>query len=548
MEKINTFRGQNDFLSNMYPCTIRYKGILFSCAEAAYQYHKLIPCKETLGFWKLDGKEAKQLGRKLKMKPNWDNEKIKVMTEIVTEKFKQNANLMIKLLDTGDTHLEEGNQWGDTYWGTVNGKGENHLGKILMEIREKYKYKYKFYIKELEIKNINAKIEEINLKRIEKDKIPLEYPIYTDMYKNKRKVNYDFPLKINMEGITQELVRTSSQLYMITKDNKNKKLVLLLRPYSVDELIGIHQEIVKLSKKGVQCLAPDGKPCLSKMDKILKWLCQDNIMKISVVYYDNTKIINRKAMKAKIFTLNNIIMTNPLNEEYAIHYYEDYSTLYLESYRSQPYLSLDDMGEEIAPIYSKKYFRKVPNQRWTLLTRCSAWVQTKYTDKGIKVPPLKSYAKFYVNYIGDPAEISNNKEIVKELNPVIINICKLSGINPDDYTREDLVEVLKFMLNNLKNFIDESLSLNQLKELYNIIPDSITLYNTRYVIKDIVKDIIIERFNSGLYPLDEDICCTFNVKTSKADYSNVIDDDYNLYIENIGYEDGYVHSEEEEDE
>lgn len=39
--------------------------------------------------------------------------------------------------------LIEGNYWHDTYWGVCEGVGENHLGKLLMEIRnELYIGKY----------------------------------------------------------------------------------------------------------------------------------------------------------------------------------------------------------------------------------------------------------------------------------------------------------------------------------------------------------------------------------------------------------------------
>jgi len=31
----------------------------------------------------------------------------------------------LKLLETGDAHLEEGNDWGDRYCGTVHGVGQN---------------------------------------------------------------------------------------------------------------------------------------------------------------------------------------------------------------------------------------------------------------------------------------------------------------------------------------------------------------------------------------------------------------------------------------
>ena len=35
-----------------------------------------------------------------------------------------------------DVDLIEGNTWGDTFWGQVDGKGENKLGKLLMKIRD----------------------------------------------------------------------------------------------------------------------------------------------------------------------------------------------------------------------------------------------------------------------------------------------------------------------------------------------------------------------------------------------------------------------------
>ena len=58
------------------------------------------------------------------------------MYEIVKDKFSRNPELRVKLLNTGDIELIEGNYWGDTFWGVCNGKGENHLGKILMRVRK----------------------------------------------------------------------------------------------------------------------------------------------------------------------------------------------------------------------------------------------------------------------------------------------------------------------------------------------------------------------------------------------------------------------------
>lgn len=70
------------------------------------------------------------------MRSDWEEVKDKVMYEIVLAKFTQNPDLKEKLLATGDEYLEEGNTWGDTIWGTVDGVGENRLGKILMRVRD----------------------------------------------------------------------------------------------------------------------------------------------------------------------------------------------------------------------------------------------------------------------------------------------------------------------------------------------------------------------------------------------------------------------------
>ena len=61
--------------------------------------------------------------------------KVKLMFDLVTEKFKQNPELKQKLLETGNQELIEGNTWNDTFWGVCNGQGQNWLGKILMLVR-----------------------------------------------------------------------------------------------------------------------------------------------------------------------------------------------------------------------------------------------------------------------------------------------------------------------------------------------------------------------------------------------------------------------------
>jgi len=58
------------------------------------------------------------------------------MEEILYLKFTQNPDLGDKLLAT-EGLIEEKNSWGDTFWGTCEGVGQNHLGRLLMKTREK---------------------------------------------------------------------------------------------------------------------------------------------------------------------------------------------------------------------------------------------------------------------------------------------------------------------------------------------------------------------------------------------------------------------------
>jgi ribA/ribD-fused uncharacterized protein len=131
---ITHFRDEHAFLSNMYPCTIKMGKYTFKCAEAAFQAAK---CPERAHeFEALDGPAAKALGRKVNLRPDWANVRIKFMHRILKAKFTQNLDLMKKLIHTKNTYLVEGNTWKDTFWGICNGVGHNHLGRLLMAVRE----------------------------------------------------------------------------------------------------------------------------------------------------------------------------------------------------------------------------------------------------------------------------------------------------------------------------------------------------------------------------------------------------------------------------
>ena len=68
-------------------------------------------------FTQLRPSASKKLGRRVQLRPDWEEVKVGIMEEIVRAKFTQNEDLKWRLIGTGDAYLEEGNTWHDTCWG-----------------------------------------------------------------------------------------------------------------------------------------------------------------------------------------------------------------------------------------------------------------------------------------------------------------------------------------------------------------------------------------------------------------------------------------------
>jgi len=134
---IQSFNGENRFLSNFYPCDISDVFMLhYHSVEAAYQASKTMEFEEREQFSKITNPAyAKALGKKLILRDDWNEVKLRLMTNFIRQKFAFGSELAQMLIDTENEELIEGSWWGDKYWGVCNGKGENHLGKILMARR-----------------------------------------------------------------------------------------------------------------------------------------------------------------------------------------------------------------------------------------------------------------------------------------------------------------------------------------------------------------------------------------------------------------------------
>lgn len=146
---VQEFRGEYSFLSNFYLCDVPLeidngKIGVFPSSEHAFMYLKAPEnpvWQQTCLSPAVSPSYVKKLGRKVKMtRTDWNTYRLIAMETVLRAKFNTNTYLRIKLLKI-DGLIEEGNNWGDVFWGVDNitREGANHLGKLLMKIRDSYK-------------------------------------------------------------------------------------------------------------------------------------------------------------------------------------------------------------------------------------------------------------------------------------------------------------------------------------------------------------------------------------------------------------------------
>lgn len=135
------FRGEHSFLSNFTPVVIQYMGRTYASVEHAY-----MSAKSDDPMWKdycsnpnISASDAKREGKKVGLISHWEIRKYRVMEDCLRLKFNQEP-FRSMLIATGDQNIQEGNRWGDRVWGVDLKEnpnvGENHLGRLLMMIRE----------------------------------------------------------------------------------------------------------------------------------------------------------------------------------------------------------------------------------------------------------------------------------------------------------------------------------------------------------------------------------------------------------------------------
>lgn len=128
--------------SNLYKRDIEFEGIIYPTAEHAYQAGKAR--RPAVRDWLMAAPTPSLLAMAAHglyvwdIAPDWSKTKFDRMKRVLLAKYTQHPDLRSLLLSTGTARLVESatvDNAVNRLWGEVNGKGQNKLGGLLMEVR-----------------------------------------------------------------------------------------------------------------------------------------------------------------------------------------------------------------------------------------------------------------------------------------------------------------------------------------------------------------------------------------------------------------------------
>lgn len=143
MKLIDSFSGNNNFLSNFFHAPVKIHGEDYRTNEHWYQAMKAYAPEYRARIRNIYSPgAAKKEGRNVMMHPDFEANKDAIMVRGLVAKFAQYPYLFQMLEKTGEAIIVEGNKWHDNYWGNCNCpkceavEGLNKLGNSLMVLRD----------------------------------------------------------------------------------------------------------------------------------------------------------------------------------------------------------------------------------------------------------------------------------------------------------------------------------------------------------------------------------------------------------------------------
>ena len=200
------FFNHYSFMNPWIKTPITVEGITFDSLQRAFTYQKANRKneKEFILREDLTPKELAEYHEMIPNPPRWRETEKRILQFLHDQKFPIGSSLAEQIVDTSNYLLLNENYWGDTRLGTVNGCGQNLLGRILMDRRE---------VIATHGRKLRAEREE----RWKKEAIE----------RSKKPVNYDTTnlRPSTIDHLQYTTASTSSPIYTITASSSNSFIV-----------------------------------------------------------------------------------------------------------------------------------------------------------------------------------------------------------------------------------------------------------------------------------------------------------------------------------
>jgi ADP-ribosylglycohydrolase/predicted NAD-dependent protein-ADP-ribosyltransferase YbiA (DUF1768 family) len=139
VKTVDSFRGPYSFLSNSARIPIEIDGTRYPTLEHAYGAWRMADPDDAEAIRLVPTPVGAAVFRHLtatELRPVSDAARLDYMRRLLEAKFAPGSLPAAWLQKTGRTNLVNNVWWNDRFWGVVSGAGDNHLGRLLEEVRE----------------------------------------------------------------------------------------------------------------------------------------------------------------------------------------------------------------------------------------------------------------------------------------------------------------------------------------------------------------------------------------------------------------------------
>ena len=139
------YQADTDWLATEYEAPFELDGVEWPTVDHYFLCAQMADPVDVRAIMEIENPwDAREYAVGKPLRDGFDELRLDVMAAALFEKFECNPPLKGRLIATGDRDIQVSSLWPNTFWGVhkpadkIRPEGQNHLGKLLMMIRQYY--------------------------------------------------------------------------------------------------------------------------------------------------------------------------------------------------------------------------------------------------------------------------------------------------------------------------------------------------------------------------------------------------------------------------